>query len=146
MAQQLSEDVFVAPPPSQYYVNPLEGAGKVVEVLKKSGTLDTLRGKVRQLQQALDTALAKQLCGPNRNTKHCSWGTTCTRCNCMLCCCATAATTGHQSGHSYSSPFGDSITSLCLATCFVVKLPISLFVQTLHCCRAGLGCHEAERE
>jgi hypothetical protein len=81
MAQQLSEDVFVAPPPSQYYVNPLEGAGKVVEVLKKSGTLDTLRGKVRELQQALDTTLAKQLCGLNRNTQLCSWGTTCPRCN-----------------------------------------------------------------
>jgi hypothetical protein len=47
MAQQLTQDVYLAAPPSQYSLSPLEGAGKIVDVLKKSGTLDTLRGKVR---------------------------------------------------------------------------------------------------
>lgn len=47
--QQVSQDVFLAAPPSQYSLSPVEGAGKVVEVLKKTGTLDTLRGKVGDL-------------------------------------------------------------------------------------------------
>jgi hypothetical protein len=51
MAQQLSQDVFLAAPPSQYSLSPLEGAGKVVDVLKKRGTLDTLRGKVKAAAQ-----------------------------------------------------------------------------------------------
>ncbi|WIA36931.1 hypothetical protein OEZ86_008175 [Tetradesmus obliquus] len=45
MAQQLTQDVYLAAPASQYSLSPVEGAGKVVDVLKKSGTLDTLRGK-----------------------------------------------------------------------------------------------------